>query len=325
MEKRFGVTGEERKRLVSVIAKFTGEKSRYLGMPTAAYEIGSYMVTKEGTLVSQENADGVEELLRILEQEGFVDADAEELEEENILEESISEDENEEGVVAESNLEENVSEESADIECFLEETAEVEDTQETEGEEVHTEVSENLECGAEEYEENCDETKNETVEEVILEEETQADEIVDNIAEESSEEILIISMPKNEFTERSLENLKKIVESKGNLMKKVFQTEELPIIITEEKVNFPWFKKENLLSAPTYMKFITAICDMAKNQKRITAKAKVNENEKYAFRCFLLRLGFIGNEYKQERKILLQNFTGSAAFKNGGKSDDVSK
>ena len=77
MEKRFGVTGEERKRLVSVIAKFTGEKSRYLGMPTAAYEIGSYMVTKEGTLVSQENADGVEELLRILEQEGFVDADAE--------------------------------------------------------------------------------------------------------------------------------------------------------------------------------------------------------------------------------------------------------
>ena len=325
MEKRFGVTGEERKRLVSVIAKFTGEKSRYLGMPTAAYEIGSYMVTKEGTLVSQENADGVEELLRILEQEGFVDADAEELEEENILEESISEDENEEGVVAESNLEENVSEESADIECFLEETAEVEDTQETEGEEVHTEVSENLECGAEEYEENCDETKNETVEEVILEEETQADEIVDNIAEESSEEILIISMPKNEFTERSLENLKKIVESKGNLMKKVFQTEELPIIITEEKVNFPWFKKENLLSAPTYMKFITAICDMAKNQKRITAKAKVNENEKYAFRCFLLRLGFIGDEFKQDRKILLKNLEGSSAFKHEKRKEDVAE
>ena len=37
---------------------------------------------------------------------------------------------------------------------------------------------------------------------------------------------------------------------------------------------------------------------MAKNQKRITAKPKQNENEKYAFRCFLLRLGFIGDEYK---------------------------
>ena len=64
---------------------------------------------------------------------------------------------------------------------------------------------------------------------------------------------------------------------------------------------------------------------MAKNQKRVNAKEKDVENEKYAFRCFLLRLGFIGNEYKQERKILLQNFTGSAAFKNGGKSDGVSK
>ena len=41
------------------------------------------------------------------------------------------------------------------------------------------------------------------------------------------------------------------------------------------------------------------------------------ENEKYAFRCFLLRLGFIGEEYKVERKILLKNLTGSSAFKNG--------
>ena len=41
------------------------------------------------------------------------------------------------------------------------------------------------------------------------------------------------------------------------------------------------------------------------------------KNEKYAFRCFLLRLGFIGEEYKVERKILLKNLTGSSAFKNG--------
>jgi len=41
------------------------------------------------------------------------------------------------------------------------------------------------------------------------------------------------------------------------------------------------------------------------------------ENEKYAFRCFLLRLGFIGAEYKIERKILLRNLTGSSAFKSG--------
>ena len=54
---------------------------------------------------------------------------------------------------------------------------------------------------------------------------------------------------------------------------------------------------------------------MSKAQKRINTKEKAVENEKYAFRCFLLRLGFIGAEYKAERKLLLKNLTGSSAFK----------
>ena len=57
---------------------------------------------------------------------------------------------------------------------------------------------------------------------------------------------------------------------------------------------------------------------MARNAKRVTATEKPADNEKYAFRCFLLRLGFIGAEYKEERKILLKNLSGSSAFKNGG-------
>jgi hypothetical protein len=58
---------------------------------------------------------------------------------------------------------------------------------------------------------------------------------------------------------------------------------------------------------------------MACNQKRITAKEKETDNDKYAFRCFLLRLGFIGAEYKLERKILLRNLSGSSAFKGSAK------
>ena len=69
----------------------------------------------------------------------------------------------------------------------------------------------------------------------------------------------------------------------------------------------------------TYTKFITAICEMTMKQKRITAKPKENENEKYAFRCFLLRLGFIGDEYKADRKLLLSKLNGSSAFKSGTK------
>ena len=54
---------------------------------------------------------------------------------------------------------------------------------------------------------------------------------------------------------------------------------------------------------------------MAKNAKRVVVKERPVDNEKYAFRCFLLRLGFIGDEYKQSRKILLRNLLGSSAFK----------
>ena len=56
---------------------------------------------------------------------------------------------------------------------------------------------------------------------------------------------------------------------------------------------------------------------MVKRQKRIVATENDVENENYAFRCFLLRLGFIGDEYKAARKILLRNLTGSAAWKGG--------
>ena len=66
-----------------------------------------------------------------------------------------------------------------------------------------------------------------------------------------------------------------------------------------------------------YDTFICKLCEMARNQKRVSAKEKEVDNEKYAFRCFLLRLGFIGAEFKTERKILLRNLAGSSAFKSG--------
>ena len=54
---------------------------------------------------------------------------------------------------------------------------------------------------------------------------------------------------------------------------------------------------------------------MAKTQKRISPHRKDVENEKYAFRCFLLRLGFIGEQFKDDRKELLKYLSGNSAFK----------
>jgi flagellar motor component MotA len=64
-----------------------------------------------------------------------------------------------------------------------------------------------------------------------------------------------------------------------------------------------------------YTHFIAHLVSLAKNLKRVNATAKEAENEKYAFRCFLLRLGFIGDEYKEVRKVLLKNLAGQSAFK----------
>lgn len=126
---------------------------------------------------------------------------------------------------------------------------------------------------------------------------------------------LIISVPKEGFTDEAIDNLFRILESKGRLFSSAFKKQSLMIYVKDDKIEFPWFSELDPQRVQTYTKFVTAICEMAKNQKRITAKPREDENEKYAFRCFLLRLGFIGDEFKADRKILLENLDGSSAFK----------
>ena len=120
-------------------------------------------------------------------------------------------------------------------------------------------------------------------------------------------------------------NLTKLLDAKGNLIRKALGITDLRIEVLEDRGAFPWFSQVDTDSAAAYTHFISALCEMSRNAKRVTATEKPVDNEKYAFRCFLLRLGFIGSEYKMERKILLKNLTGSSAFKNGGVSHEVSE
>lgn len=135
---------------------------------------------------------------------------------------------------------------------------------------------------------------------------------------------LVVDMERSLFTDASLDNLRKLVDSKAHLIKKAIGAEDLPIIVTDELVSFPWFKVRTPVEADAYARFISALCNMAIKQKRVTAKEKQVNNDKYAFRCFLLRLGFVGDRLKAERKVLLQNLTGDSSFKNGvRKQQDV--
>lgn len=147
----------------------------------------------------------------------------------------------------------------------------------------------------------------------------------DTMPEAASDEYgLVVQMPKASFTGGSLDNLHKLIEAKGSLIKKALGVTDLPITEEDDKISFPWFTTElDADEIRSYTHFIAALCEMARNAKRVTAKEKETDNDKYAFRCFLLRLGFIGADYKTERKILLRNLSGSSAFRNGAPAKEV--
>ena len=219
MELKYNLAGAERKPLVQAISEFTGIKAVYLRTPTYAYQIGNFVVNREGNLVVEDSleTEQVKSLIRYLEEMGF--------------------------------------------------TVEMPKTME------NTPTEQTGVC---------------------------------------------ISMPRSLFTDTAIDNLKNILVAKGRLIRKALGVADLPLEISEDRVSFPWFH-----STPSpgelkaYDSFICRLCEMARTQKRVVAKEKETNSDKYAFRCFLLRLGFIGAEFKAERKILLHNLSGSSAFKGG--------
>lgn len=222
----FNVTKDGRKAMVQAIEKEIGGKAKYLGVPSCAYQIGSFTVGKNGELEFGD-FDDIDEVAPI-------------------------------------------------IDACVEATG------------VSPAEWDNNEKGAKEA--DCEPNK----------------------GAESEDIGLTVSIPLNKV---AVGNLTSLLDAKGNLIRKALGITDLRIEVEEDKVSFPWFEEVEPDEALAYTKFIAALCEMSVNQKRITAKPKENENEKYAFRCFLLRLGFIGDEYKADRKILLSKLEGSSAFK----------
>lgn len=155
-------------------------------------------------------------------------------------------------------------------------------------------------------------------------EETEFHPVTETAAEVDSTEDagLTITLPLNKV---NVENLTNLLEAKGSLIKHALHIEDLRFELNEDSISFSWFKE---LPEPdevhAYSALIAALCKMSKEQKRISATEKPVDNERYAFRCFLLRLGFIGDEYKTDRKILMRYLPGNSAFK-GGEGHAISK
>lgn len=229
MEVKYNLTGPARKELVKAIENITGEKAIYKKVPSCAYTVENYTITKEGTLQWDERTDvsTAKLLVKSLADAGFTAED--------FQIESIKPD------------------------------------------------------------------KSEPV-----------------------EEGLCIQIPKSSISDFELGLMEKMIAGKASLIKKATGASNLDIEIKDDVVCFPWFAA---LPDPEMIRavsvFITRLAALSREIKRVTASEREVENERYAFRCFLLRLGFIGDEYKSERKTLLKNLSGSSAFRNGHKTEDA--
>ena len=142
----------------------------------------------------------------------------------------------------------------------------------------------------------------------------------EGVAEETADR-LTISMLRATLDDTQLAVLRQIVAGREPLLKRAFLAESLPIEVTDAQISFPWFPfTQDADEVKAYAEFIAKLCDMARRQKRVMPTTTDTDNDKYTFRCFLLRLGFIGNEYKAARTVLLKNLTGNSAFRHGNTS-----
>jgi len=168
-----------------------------------------------------------------------------------------------------------------------------------------------------------DQADRKETERLLAELENQGYTVPDTTEPESTK--LTVQMPADFFNEHTLGNLQQICENKATLFKAAFQTDTLDMISSDEKVEFPWFKVEQDGDADAYCTFISMLCEFAKNQSRINRKPDTSDNPKYTMRCFLIRLGMVGAEFKVARKVILRNLTGNSAFRKVGDTDAVSE
>ena len=288
MKVNYNIQKEERKAMVGIVGKVLEMKPTYCGAPSFSYKVGAFEITKDGSLCFDDATDEatVARVRTALSEVGFMSEDGEN-------EASCADTGADDPTQTESTVEEPTAVDAAEIESSRTETTADEPTV------VETEADKQIQT--------------ETPAEVTAMEEAVA---------ATDEDSLSISLPRTLFTETALQNLDGLLLSKGRLIRHAFDIREVTYTLTDDRITFAWLHGTITdETAKAYAEFISKLCLMARTQKRVTAKEKIVDNEKYAFRCFLLRLGMIGNAYKQSRKILLQNLTGSSAFKSGHRKE----
>ena len=322
--KKFEKNIDDRKKLATRLSELTGIKARYTFVPRCAYEVGPFIVEKDGCLTVEEGAD--ESILQALISENLIGACIEETH-----------------PVSPAHTEQ--------PEITPMQTFQPDFVTESLGEDNREEAETPADTNAGETEESEWVLDAEYDQEA---EEESAASLGIRDAEETEAFPLDagISFPLSKHTAASLTNLICMIHTRGPLISKAtgghfhadkdlvdaildrntfLRTEEVVsfvkewdgsenglvgISFDEEKVIFDGFtgvRDQEHLQA--FMKLAAAMNRMAQTQKRVQAKDTDDSNEKYSLRVWLVRLGLNGPEYKAERKILMANLSGHAAFR----------
>lgn len=297
--KKYALNVDDRKELVGRLMELTGLSSQYTYMPRCAYIVGNYTVEKEGTLVTDETAD--QQVIETLLNEGIIVDPDMPTQQSNMAE-------------AEAPQDEEPSEEA---------TAE----ESSEAEELDDE-------GEDDTPEEPTEPENEDVDD------------------------LTVSVPMAGHTAQSIRNFLNLMYSRGPLLNKALDTDfsvsdallealdqatirtvnemldELEeyslgagdtgmtgILILPDKISLSFAGPLSPEQVHVCTQLTSAMNRMAITQKRIQAKTVNDENEKYALRIWLIRLGLNGNEHKKLRKVLMQNLSGHAAFRTAEEAE----
>ncbi len=146
----------------------------------------------------------------------------------------------------------------------------------------------------------------------------------DNIADDipfngkAEYETLSVSIPRAKLTDDALARLKIMVANKAELFKRALMTDDLPIEVTDEEISFPWFKLTGISGeAEAYTQFITALCQMATEQKRVLDKPYDGDNDRFTMRIFMVRLGMKGPQFALARKLMMKNLEGNSGWRYG--------
>lgn len=340
---KFELNVAERKTLAKRMEELTGIHPYYTKAPLYSYDIGSYTIDRDGNLlVEPENADA--ELLTTLLNEGLIrGGESIESTDDQMENTELTADTDEEPVT-EAETEEMETEET---EQMTEAEPEVLDEQESED----ADTAEENEPAEDESEEAAE--PDNTAEDDATEDEPDAEPQETEDQPEEVPLDLELAFPVSQHNGVTLRNLVNLLYSRGKLIGKAtgghfhveeglveklkddsctfaimnfinavsdYETEHGAALeglkITTEKVTFTGFP-----TAPDH-EHLTAFAQLAVlmnqqaiSQKRIQAKDVNDENEKYALRTWLLRLGMNGPDFKETRKILMENLSGHAAFR----------